>query len=189
MPDAHAVYVQVNQIGDDPNETLQAFGLRLRSVLQDDKIRNVILDLRNNNGGNTFTYVELLRTLIGFSQKDGRALYILIGRDVYSAAANLATDLERLASPVFIGEPTGMTGNNYGDESEIKLPYSGIWAGVPGVKWQLSYPYDMRRAIVPQVPVTLTAAGYFAGQDPVLETARALCMRERHAIGGVALNR
>ena len=177
MPDVHALYVQVNQIADDPDETLEAFGLRLRVVLKDEKIRNIILDLRNNNGGNTFTYVELLRTLIGFSTQDGCTLYVLIGRGVYSAAANLATDLERLASPIFVGEPTSMTGNNYGDESALVLPYSGIWAGLPGVKWQLGYPYDARRSIVPQVPVATTAADYFAGRDPPLETARALSLR------------
>ena len=80
MPDVHALYVQVNQILDDPDETLEDFGLRLRKALADDAIQNVILDLRNNNGGNTFDYIELLRTLIGFSQRDGRGLYVIIGR-------------------------------------------------------------------------------------------------------------
>jgi tetratricopeptide (TPR) repeat protein len=178
MPEARALYVQVNQVLDDPDETLEKFGLRLRNVLKDDKIRNVILDLRHNNGGNTFDYVELLRTLIGFSQEDGRTLYVIIGRGVYSAAANLVTDLERLASPVFVGEPTSMTGNNYGDESELSLPYSGIWAGVAGVKWQLGYPYDLRRAVVPMVPVAMTAADYFAGRDPILDSAKSLCARK-----------
>lgn len=177
VPEAHALYVQVNQIADDPEETLEAFGLRLRTALKDEQIRNVVLDLRHDNGGNTFSYVELLRTLIGFSQGDGRTLYVIIGRGVYSAAANLATDLERLAAPVFAGEPTSMTGNNYGDESEVVLPYSGIWAGVTGVKWQLGYPYDLRRSIVPQIPVALTAADYFAGRDPVWEAVKTLCVR------------
>jgi tetratricopeptide (TPR) repeat protein len=177
LPEDHAIYAQVNQIADDPDETLDAFALRLRAALKDDKVRNVILDLRHDNGGNTFMYVELLRTLIGFSQRDGRQLYVVIGRGTYSAAANLATDLERLALPVFIGEPTSMTGNNYGDESEVILPYSGIRAGVSGVKWGLGYPYDQRRSIVPQVPIAMTAADYFSGRDPILETAKVLCER------------
>jgi tetratricopeptide (TPR) repeat protein len=177
LPDALALYVQVNQIFDDRDETLEAFGLRLRSALQDPSIRNVILDLRNNNGGNTYDYVELLRTLIGFSQESGRHLYVVVGRGVYSAAGNLTTDLERLAAPVFIGEPTSMTGNNYGDESQLRLPYSGIWAGVTSLKWQLGYPGDLRRAIVPQVPVRLTAADYFAGRDPILDIAILLCKK------------
>jgi len=176
-PEARALYVQVNQIADDSDETLEEFGLRLRNTLKDDQFRNVVLDLRHNNGGNTFLYVELLRTLIGFSQQSGRTVYVIIGRGVYSAAANLVMDLERLAAPVFVGEPTSMTGNNYGDESELVLPYSGIWAGVTSVKWQLGYPYDQRRTIVPSIPVTLTAADYFAGRDPAWETIKAICIR------------
>jgi hypothetical protein len=105
------------------------------------------------------------------------SLYVIIGRGVYSRAANLTTNLERLASPVFIGEPTSMTGNNYGDESQLTLPYSGIWAGVASLKWQLGYPYDLRRSVVPQVPVVMTASDYFAGRDPALETAKALSVR------------
>jgi hypothetical protein len=179
LPEAAAMYVQVNQIADDPDETLQAFGVRLRTALKDPRIRNVILDLRHDNGGNTFDYVELLRTLTAFSQGDGRKLYVIIGRGVYSAAGNLVTDLDRLASPTFIGEPTNMTGNNYGDESQLRLPYSGVFAGITSLKWQLGYPSDGRRAIVPQVPVALTAGDYFAGRDPVLQTAIALCVRQQ----------
>jgi hypothetical protein len=177
LPDVSALYVQVNQVLDDRDETLEAFGVRLRSVLKDPPVRNVILDLRNNNGGNTFFYVELARTLIGFSQEIDRHLYALVGRGTYSAAGNLATDLERLAAPVFIGEPTSMTGNNYGDESQLRLPYSGIWAGVTSLRWQLGYPTDRRRAIVPQVPARMTAADYFGCRDPILDAALALCKR------------
>jgi len=177
MPEADALYVQVNQVADDPDESLQAFGLRLRQVLKDDKIRNLVVDLRNNNGGNTFFYVEFARTLIGFSAQENRTLYVIVGRGVYSAAANLVADLERLANPVLVGEPTSMTGNAYGDESEVVLPYSGIWAGVTGTKWQLGYPYDLRRAVIPHIPVAMTASAYFAGRDPVLDAIKALCTR------------
>lgn len=170
-PQQAIAYVQVNQIAPDPEESLPEFGLRFRQVLADNPaIRNVVLDLRHNNGGNSFTYPELLRTLIAFSTKPGNRLYVLIGRNVYSAAANFTTDLERLANPIFIGEPTGNTGNQVGDEAQVMLPFSGLKATIGGVLWQLSHPWDKRTSIVPDVPVQLTAADYFAGRDPVLET-------------------
>lgn len=172
-PDSRTFYVQVNQIAPGENETLPEFGLRLRRALSDNSTRNVVLDLRHNNGGNTFTYTELLRTLVSFTARGGK-LYVLIGRNTYSAAANLTTDLERLADPVFIGEPTGDTGNQEGDEGMVRLPYSGLRATVSGVWWQLSDPWDHRRFIAPEVPVQLTAADYFAGRDPALDVTRAL---------------
>lgn len=181
LPGGNALYAQVNQITPDQDETLEQFSLRLRSALRDRAVRNLILDLRHNNGGNTFSYVELLRTLIAFSAVEGNRLYVLIGRNVYSAAANLATELERLGAPVFVGEPTGNTGNQEGDEARILLPFSRIRVNVGGVWWQLSNPWDLRRSIPPHVPVALSAADYFAGRDPVLATTLRLIGKQRQS--------
>ncbi len=166
------VYVQLNQIAPDPEESLPQFGIRLRQVLKDSAARNLVIDLRHNNGGNTFTYVELLRTVVAFSVQPEHQVYVLIGRNVYSAAANFTTELERLANPILVGEPTSMTGNQHGDEGAIRLPWSGLRATVSGVRWQLSHPWDKRRSIAPKVPVQLTAEDYFAGRDPVLTTVQ-----------------
>ncbi|HXG98972.1 MAG TPA: hypothetical protein VNI79_00975 [Sphingomicrobium sp.] len=169
-PDKSTVYVQFNQVIDDKDETLPQFRLRLRRELDQRPVKNLILDLRHNNGGNTFNYAELMRTAIAFSAKEGNQLYVLIGRNVYSAAANFTTDIERLGNPIFVGELTGNTGNQEGDEGQILLPYSGWRASVGAVWWQLSSPWDKRRGIPPHVPVQLTAKAYFAGEDPVLDT-------------------
>ena len=171
MQDGRTMYVQFNQVAGDPDETLADFGLRMRRELGAPGLRDVIVDLRHNNGGNTFTYRELLRTVMPFSTGEGHRLYVLIGRGVYSAAANFSTDLERLADPVFVGEPTSMTGNQHGDEGRVLLPYSGLQATIAGVKWQLSHPWDRRASIVPEVPVSLSARAWLVGEDPVLDTA------------------
>lgn len=170
MPDARALYVQFSQVMDGKDEGLAAFGRSLRTALDDPNVDNVILDMRLNNGGNSFLYNELLRTLVAFSTRPGKQLYVLIGRGVYSAAGNFSTDLERLANPIFVGEPTGNMGNQDGDEGRVMLPYSGLMAMIAAVKWQLSHPWDTRRSIVPHIPVSPTAADYFAGRDPVLDT-------------------
>jgi tetratricopeptide (TPR) repeat protein len=179
LPQENAVYVQVNQIAPDPDETLPQFGLRLRKFLAETPTKHVILDLRHNNGGNTAIYPELLRTLIAHTTKEGNRLYVIIGRGLYSATANLITDLERLADPIFVGEPSSATGNQHGDESATVLPYGGVQALLTSVRWQLSHPWDRRRSIVPQIPVQLTAKAYFAGQDPALDTILTLIRRDR----------
>jgi len=66
-----------------------------------------------------------------------------------------------------------MTGNQDGDEAKIMLPWSGIAAAVSSVRWQTSHHWDQRTSIAPQLPVTITAADYFAGRDPVLEVVKA----------------
>jgi tetratricopeptide (TPR) repeat protein len=168
------LYVQLNQIRPSPKESVAEFGLQLRQELRERPVHNLILDLRHDNGGNAFLYPELLRTLISFSAGERNRLYIIIGRWVYSAAALFTGDLERLAQPIFVGEPTSMTGNQFGDSANIILPYTGLPVNVSGVQWQRSDPWDGRKVIVPQIPAQLTAKAYFSAHDPALETIEAL---------------
>ena len=179
LPEKDAVFVQVNQIQPSTQETLAAFALRLRDTLSSSNSRNLILDLRHNNGGNTYLYPELVRTLVTFTSQRDRQLYVITGRGTYSAAANLITDLERFANPIFVGEASSMTGNNAGDESMFVLPYSGIAGAFSSVRWQLSHPWDTRRSIVPHMPVQLTAGAYFRGEDPVLDAITRRIAAER----------
>ena len=168
------VIVRLDQMQDGKDETLAAFGARVGVALSGGNVRSVIVDLRLNNGGNSFLYPELIRALTAFSTRPGRQVYVLIGRNVYSAAGNFATDLERFAHPIFVGEPTGNTGNQFGDEGVVVLPWSGLHATIASVKWQLSHPWDTRGSIVPQVPVAMTSQDYFNGRDPVMEMAAKL---------------
>lgn len=169
LPQHNAIYVQINNIMSDKDETMPQFGIRLRQVINETKPSSIIVDLRHNNGGNTFTYQEVLRTLTAFSTIEENKVYVLIGRNVYSAAANFCTDLERMVKPIFVGEPTSATGNQWGDESQFVLPYSRITGAFSGLRWQLSHPWDKRHSIVPDVPVQLTAKDYFQGNDPALD--------------------
>jgi tetratricopeptide (TPR) repeat protein len=169
LPEREAVYVQVNGLVADQDETLPQFGERLWSVLEESAPKNLILDLRHNGGGSTQSYPQLLRTLVAFTRRSGNQLYVLIGRQTYSAAGNLVTDLERLADPVFVGEASSECCNLYGDATLVLLPYSRMRARVTALRWQLSTPADRRREMSPEVPVQLTAKAYFAGEDPALE--------------------
>jgi hypothetical protein len=170
LPEHDALYIQMNQVRNEPNETLEQFGLRMRKVLADTRPRNVILDLRHNNGGSTILYREFLRTMVAYTAVEGNQLYVVTGRGTYSAAGNLITDLERLTNAIFVGEAASECCALYGDPSTVVLPYSKIMGEVTGVRWNLSINvFDARREISPHVPVQQTAKQYFAGEDPALE--------------------
>lgn len=187
LPEHDALYVQVNNLVDDEDEKLPDFGQRLWTVLEKTKPKNVILDLRHNNGGNTLIYPELLRTLIAFSREPGNQIYALIGRRSYSATGNFVTDLERLADPIFVGEATSECCNLYGDATVVRLPYSKVEGELTNVKWNLSSPSDRRREMSPEVPVQLTAQDYFAGRDPVMEAVQRMIATRRKKDGIAAL--
>ncbi|HEU4557257.1 MAG TPA: hypothetical protein VFS20_05385, partial [Longimicrobium sp.] len=169
VPEHDAWYVQVNNLVSTPEETLSAYGRRLWTVLDTTTAKNLILDLRHNNGGTTQLYPELLRTLIAYSRQPGNQVWVLIGRRTFSAAGNFVTDLERLTLPIFVGEASSECCNLYGDPVSVVLPWSGTRGELTAVKWQLSAPGDRRREISPELPVQLTARAYFAGEDPALD--------------------
>lgn len=169
LPEHDALYVQVNNLLDEEGETLAEFGRRLWTVLDKTRPKNLILDLRHNNGGTTQLYPELLRTLIAFSRISGNQVYALIGRRSFSATGNFVTDLERLTDPIFVGEASSECCNLYGDPIRVILPYSKTQGELTAVKWNLSTPSDRRREMSPEVPVQLTAKAYFAGQDPAMD--------------------
>jgi hypothetical protein len=182
LPEHDATYVQVNNIRDDPDETLGAFGRRLGTLLDSTKRRNLILDLRHNNGGNTALYVDLLRSVISFSRAPTNRVYALIGRRTFSATANFITDLERLVSPVWVGEASSECCNFHGDPTPVTLPYSRIQGEFSVVRWNLSANvFDGRREMSPDLPVQLTAKAYFAGQDPALDTVFRLIAEEKRS--------
>jgi dienelactone hydrolase len=133
------------------------------------RVRAIVVDLRNNPGGDNHTYGDLLRVLRRLSAK--KQIVVIISRTTFSAAENFAADLERVAHPIFVGEPSGGSPNLYGDAVATPLPASGLMLHVATIYWQKSTPDDPRVAIDPQVPVALTSADFFAGRDPVLSAA------------------
>jgi hypothetical protein len=172
LPLPGALYVQINQISNKAGgETLTAFGRRLRRALDSAGTRDLVIDVRRNNGGNTYLYTELLRTLVRFDADTGHRLVVLAGRYTYSAAMNFITEINRLTYAVFAGEPSGGAPVQLGgDESTTILPYSRISGALSSRMWQLTSPGDSRHWIVPDLPVALSSVDYFANRDPVLET-------------------
>jgi dienelactone hydrolase len=133
------------------------------------RLRGVVVDLRNNPGGDNNTYVELLDALRRVARTE--RVVVVISRTTFSAAENFAAEVERVAGPTFVGEPSGGSPNLYGDVVSTFLPASRVTLHVAGIYWQKSTAEDPRLAIEPQVPVPLTSSDFFAGHDPVLAAA------------------
>jgi hypothetical protein len=163
------VYVRYAQVQQAPVAELAAMAERAR----DADVRRVVLDLRQNPGGDNHNNAALLRVFTDPAiDVDGR-LTDLTDRLTFSAASNLATQLEQETQASFAGEPMGGGLNFWGDARFVDLPHWPIpmRAGISSRYWQLSTPDDPRLSIEPDVAVALTAADWLAGRDAVLEAA------------------
>jgi len=150
---------------------------RLLAAARTKKLRAVVIDVRNNGGGDNRTYRALVNAVAHVGRT--KRVVVLISRTTFSAAENFITELELVAHPVFVGEPSGGSPNLYGDTVQTELPASGLMLRVAHIYWELSEPADARLATEPQVPVSLSSSDYFAGRDPVLGAALAAAVPPR----------
>jgi len=80
----------------------------LRPIVAGDGVQRVILDIRQNPGGDNHNIPALIQLLahFRFHHPEGDVV-VITDRVTFSAAANLATDLEALFDPIYFGEPMG----------------------------------------------------------------------------------
>ena len=159
-------YIGYNEVRGNTD----AVARRLLKAARNKKLRAVVVDVRNNGGGDNRTYRPLVNALVRAAKT--KRLFVLISRTTFSAAQNFITELESSVHPVFVGEPSGGSPNLYGDVRETLLPSTGLMLNVAHIYWELSTPEDARLSIDPQIPVALSSADFFAGRDPVLDAAR-----------------
>jgi hypothetical protein len=171
LPDGHTLYIRYTQVRD-----LSAAVGAIRDKAQDPAVKRVVLDLRQNGGGDNHSYPALLRVLEDFADAHPGRLVVLTDRVTFSAAANFATEVEHGTDATFIGEAMGGGLNFWDDVIFISLPHLALpmRVGVSTRYWQKSDPDDPRLTIEPDIAVPVRAADYFAGLDPALEAALAV---------------
>jgi len=179
LDDISALYVQVKEVANGEGESFAEFAERMGNEAADPSIHNLILDLRHSPGGNGYLTPPILRKLIHFdaSPEKGR-LFVIIGRNTFSASHNLIVDLDWLAEPVFVGEPSGSRPNTLSEAGNFVLPFSRLSGFLSSQLHQHSWPEDHRIWIAPDVPVGLSSRDFFAGRDPSLEAIAALIAAE-----------
>lgn len=164
------IYFQFNRVINDPNESLAAFSERLFRFINEHDVSKLVIDMRWNNGGNTFLSRPLINRIIRSDKVDQPGkLFVIIGRRTFSAAQNTATYFERYTNAIFVGEPTGSSPNFVGEETPFTLPYSKIVANVSDLYWESSWPQDHRKWIAPQIYLPPAFAAYRVNRDPALE--------------------
>jgi hypothetical protein len=176
----HAIYMQYNACADAPTLTIEAFAGRLRTALRDSTIRDLIIDVRRNGGGNSLLNLPLHQAIFEFAAASpSHRIWVLAGRHTFSAAQNFVNYVERFTNAVFVGEPTGSSPNFTGENGEVVLPFSGVIAEISNANHWSAFWEDQRPWIAPTIPVALTAADYFANRDPVLDAVRDIIRRQR----------
>ena len=162
------LYVQFNQVQDTPQESLAQAAARLGRAIDSLGPRLLIVDVRQNNGGNLGLLDPLIAVLRDFRAGQGHRLVAISGRHTFSAAEVFLARVEHEARAEVVGEPSASKPNFVGEENPVQLPYSGAIASVSN-RYHESIPGDTRPWIEPHPKIFLSSTDYFANRDPVLE--------------------
>jgi hypothetical protein len=167
LPGSHDLYVQYNRV-----EHLGAGLEDLADTAAGGAVDRIIVDIRHNFGGETFAYSPLLDILTS-ERVRSKPLFVIMGRNTFSAACLFAAEVERETDATFVGEPMGGSPNLFGNPGSLALPFSGLTVTVAGEYFVRSTQDDERLTIEPDISVALRAEDYFAHRDPSLEAIQA----------------
>jgi hypothetical protein len=172
LPDQKLVFFQYNQVWEaKEKETLAKFSERLFRFIRENDVQRLVIDMRWNGGGNNFLNEPLVNSLVTCDKinQPGK-LFVIVGRQTFSAAMCCAAQIDWHTKAIFVGEPTGSSPNFVGESAVIvHLPYSKLRASISDLYWENSVAMDYRTWIAPEIYTPPTFAAYRANRDPALE--------------------
>jgi hypothetical protein len=170
VPEARLVYMQYNAVADQREESLAGFCRRMMECVDANRVENLVIDLRHNGGGNGLLNRALLRELVRSDTINQRGhLFAILGRNTFSAAMSLATDLGRQTECLLVGEPSCSGPNFRGQANPITLPCSGLRLSCASLYYQGALlSSDRRTWIAPDIVAELSSADEAENRDPAL---------------------
>jgi len=159
------VYFQYNSCFEDPTQPSADFFKQLDQMMAQSGVERVILDMRNNSGGDPSILSPWIAKMQASRFNQPGRLYVIVGRATFSAAMEASNHLRDRTAAIFVGEPTGAKPQFLLQVGEFALPYFGIKVtysnGVEAAN-------DPGPTLVPDVRTGLTFQDYMNGVDPAL---------------------
>lgn len=106
---------------------MESFSEDLLKFVDENKVSNVIIDLRGNYGGDFFAGLKLAQALVLADSIDWKeGVYTLIDNGTFSAAMSNAVQFKQILNAHLVGLPTGAKPKGYQDMGQFRLPNSGF---------------------------------------------------------------
>jgi hypothetical protein len=196
-PAPDLLYVQINRAGDQGPVGISEYLSGMLDAAAANPVRNAIVDLRFNPGGDYTLTADFARRLPQLLPPDGK-LFILTSANTFSAAISTAARLKYFAGgrAVLVGEPMGDRSRFWGEGGLTLLPNAKIAIRYTTAfhDWEhgcslsqvttcflLNYIYDVPAgSLQPAATVAPSFADYAAGKDPAMaEVMRRLAPGQR----------
>ena len=165
LDDDDTLFVQYNRV-----QFLQTAQIReLADAVASPDVERVVVDIRHDFGGEVRALQPVVQVLKRLDVERPGRLFLITGRNTFSAASLFAAELEAGTSVTIVGEPMGGSPNAWGDAEDVTLPWSGLSVSVATLFELATTPEDVRLTIEPDVSVPLTFDDWTAGRDAALD--------------------
>ncbi|HTQ55926.1 MAG TPA: IPT/TIG domain-containing protein [Bryobacteraceae bacterium] len=174
LPTTQTMYVAYNQCEQMSGLSFASFWSQVLAAIAAQPIHQLVVDLRNNTGGDSSIINPLLNSLSANAALR-RQTAAIIGQATMSSGMMNAAQLSGLGIPL-VGQPTGGDPNAYGNIATFNLPNSGLRVTCSTRYYTVISGYT-KDSVLPDVPVSYSSADYFARYDPFLAAALTLPAR------------
>lgn len=170
MEDGETAYLHFARYPDF--EQMMVFADQVAEFLAEREIRNLVIDLRENGGGDFYVGLGLSSAILNVDTLDwSNGIYLLAGRATYSAAMSNTAQFRQILNARIVGEPTGGNPVAYAENESFTLPNSGrmVTYSVRFYRFQA----DDTPGIQPDIFIPETPEDFRAGRDAALDWVRA----------------
>ncbi len=172
IPDKKMIYLQYNNVSNWSKKPFRDFTKELFKTYDEhiSEIEKFVIDVRFNSGGNGYLLPPFVREfeVRQDSLKRGK-LYIICGKDTFSAASNFIGKMQKNTSVLTVGDIAAGPLNWCSDTITFGLPSSNLRVNISTMFWQEGHATDNRGYYPPDYYIPATFKDYVSCSDPVID--------------------
>lgn len=159
------LYFKYKACKENPDYPFVDFILDMTKVIEKHNIKNYILDLRDNGGGNS-EILNPFQTLVRDKKLNG---VLLINNGVFSSGRFAVARFKKEFNTPLIGEPTGGAVKSYGYNKNLQIEDKHF--SVSTRLWDFSNVFGYEGAIQPDIKIKTTIEDIQNKNDTILNSA------------------
>jgi len=165
-PQSGTLYFNYNNCQEQDGRPFAKFNDSLFNVIDKNQPKRLIVDLRDNDGGNSGVLTPFIERITKSYLNTHGKFFVLIGKQTFSSALMNAVDFKRNTNAILLGQPTSGTVNHYGEVRGFNLPHTKIAIGYSTHYWENWKGYD--GPLRPDVPIAYSVKNYAKGIDEAM---------------------
>lgn len=169
------VYIKFRRYTSMPK--MESFAKDVLGFINKNQSQHLIIDLRDNYGGDFFVGLRLAQYLVLADSIDWKkGVYVLIDNVTFSAAMSNAAQYKQILNATLVGSPTGAKPSGYQDMGQFQLPNSKL--EVTYSKRVYHFLHNEEESIEPDYYAKLSIVEYLNNNDSVISKAVLLSLKQ-----------